>query len=128
MPEQPPQGEAGEPGTGRSRQAQILCGIAPKTNGGLSNRVGVQLFFPEEVAMEGRGDTKELLFRALGEAVVRIWSELPQAVQQHLFEQAVMAQGESVRQELAVFLHDKHVRTSDAMRARAMLEPDSLGG
>jgi hypothetical protein len=78
--------------------------------------------------MDSPGEPKEVLVRALGEAVVRIWSKLPQAVQQHLFEEAVMSHGESMRQQLAVFLHDKHSRTSDSIKARAMPEPDSLGG
>ena len=78
--------------------------------------------------MDGPSETNELLFRALGEAVGRIWSNLPQAVQQHLFEEAVMSHGESMRQQLAVFLHDKHSRTLDSIKARAMPEPDSLGG
>jgi hypothetical protein len=78
--------------------------------------------------MTGAGVTEERLARALGEAVVRIWSKLPHDVQERLFEEAVVAQGESVRQKLAVFLHDHHPRTSDAMKARAMPEPDSLGG
>jgi hypothetical protein len=33
-----------------------------------------------------------------------------------------------VRQQLAVFLHDLHSRTSDSLKARAMSEPDCLGG
>ena len=33
--------------------------------------------------------------RALGEAVIRIWSNLPQDVQNHLFQEAVRSQGES---------------------------------
>ena len=78
--------------------------------------------------MSGAGETNDQLFHALGEAVARIWSNLPQAVQQDLFEAAVMSHGESMRQQLAVFLHDKHSRTSDSMKARAMPEPDSLGG
>jgi hypothetical protein len=73
-------------------------------------------------------ETKEQLFRALGEAVVRIWSNLPQDVQHHLFEEAVTSQDASMKQQLAVFLHDKHSRTTDSMKARAMPEPDSLGG
>ena len=51
-------------------------------------------------------ETKEQVFRALGEAVVRIWSRLPQDVQHDLFEGAVVSQGESKRQPLAVFLLD----------------------
>jgi hypothetical protein len=64
--------------------------------------------------MDDVGVTKELLSRALGEAVVRIWSQLPQEVQERLFEEAVTSRGESIRHELAVLLHDRHPRTSDA--------------
>jgi hypothetical protein len=74
------------------------------------------------------GPSKELIFRALGEAVVRSWSKLPQAIQHDLFEQAVLSQGESMRPQLAVFLHEKHSRTTDSIKARAILESDSLGG
>jgi hypothetical protein len=69
------------------------------------------------------------LTRALGEAVIRIWSNLPQDVQDHLFREAVASQGESIRSQLAVFLHDKHARTADPLGdPREMKEPDSLGG
>jgi hypothetical protein len=71
---------------------------------------------------------EEQAVRALGHAVTRIWSKLPQDVQHHLFEEAVMSQGESGRQQLAVFLHDLHSRTSDSLKARAIPEPDCLGG
>ena len=75
------------------------------------------------------GETADQLKRALGEAVVRIWSNLPQEVQNHLFQEAVTSQGESIRPQLAVFLHDKHTRTSDPLgKPREMTEPDSLGG
>ena len=57
-----------------------------------------------------------------------IWSRLPQDVQHDLFEGAVASQGESMRQQIAVFLHEKHSRTSDSAKSRAMPEPDSLGG
>jgi hypothetical protein len=70
---------------------------------------------------------KEQLTRALGGAVIRIWSNLPQDVQDHLFKEAVASQGEST--QLAVFLHDKHTRTVDPLGdPREMKEPDSLGG
>ena len=74
------------------------------------------------------GEAKEQIFRALGESVVRIWSNLPHDVQQHLFEEAVLSQSESMRPQLAVFLHEKHLRTSDSVKARAIPEPDSKGG
>jgi hypothetical protein len=73
-----------------------------------------------------RHETKEQLSRALGEAVIRVWSNLPQDVQHRLFEEAVTSHGESIRQRFAVFLHDKHSRTSDSKRE--IPEPDSLGG
>ena len=71
----------------------------------------------------------ERLTRALGEAVIRIWSDLPQDVQDRLFKEAVASRGETIRPQLAVFLHDKHQRTSDPLGdPREMKEPDSLGG
>jgi hypothetical protein len=73
--------------------------------------------------------TKDQLTRALGDAVIRIWSNLPQDVQNHLFQEAVSSQGESIRSQLAIFLHDKHSRTSDPLgNPREMPEPDSHGG
>jgi len=74
-------------------------------------------------------DVADQLTHALGEAVVRIWSRLPQDVQQHLFEEVASSLSEPARQQLAVFLHDKHSRTKDPMgKPREMTEPDSLGG
>jgi hypothetical protein len=71
----------------------------------------------------------EQLTRTLGEAVIRIWSNLPQDVQDRLFKEAVASQGETIRSQLAVFLHHKHERTSDPLGdPREMKEPDSLGG
>ncbi len=71
----------------------------------------------------------EQLTRALGEAVIRIWSDLPQDVKNRLFKEAVASRGESIRSQLAVFLHDNHERTSDPLGdPREMKEPDSLGG
>jgi hypothetical protein len=73
-------------------------------------------------------EIKEQISRALGAAVVAIWSRLPQEIQHDLFEGAVASQGESMRQQIAVFLHAQHSRTSDFAKSRAMPEPDSLGG
>ena len=78
--------------------------------------------------MSSPGDTHEQLYRALGHAVSRIWSNLPQDIQHRLFEEAATSHGESIRQQLAVLLHEKHSRTSDSIKARAIPEPDSLGG
>jgi hypothetical protein len=50
-------------------------------------------------------------------------------IQHHLFEEAITSKGESIRSQLAVFLHDNHRRTSDPLgKPREMIEPDSLGG
>jgi phage terminase Nu1 subunit (DNA packaging protein) len=73
-------------------------------------------------------ETMDSLSRALGQAVAQSWSSLPQEIQQRLFEAAVRSQGETIRQELAVYLHGKHDRTSDVGQSRAVPEPDSLGG
>jgi hypothetical protein len=74
-------------------------------------------------------DTADQLTRALGEAVVRIWSNLPQDVQHHLFEAAITSKGETIRPQLTVFLDDEHRRTSDPLgNPREMIEPNSLGG
>jgi hypothetical protein len=53
---------------------------------------------------------------ALGKAVIGAWGELPQDIQQRLFEDAVLAghhteRDESLREQLAVFLHRRHPRT-----------------
>jgi hypothetical protein len=68
------------------------------------------------------------LAHALGQAVARCWSDLSQEAQHDLFEAAVAAEGEAIRQQLAIFLHGKHARTIDALHADATPEPDSLGG
>ena len=73
-------------------------------------------------------EIQDQIFCALGQAVAKVWSQLPQEIQHNLFEQAVASQGEPVRPQLAVFLHHKHQRTSDAVKAQAMADPDSLGG
>jgi RecJ-like exonuclease len=70
----------------------------------------------------------ERFCRALGDAVVKIWSQLPPGIQHDLFEVAIAGQGNEVRSQLAMYLHDKHPRTCASIKARAMIEPDSLGG
>jgi hypothetical protein len=70
----------------------------------------------------------EQFSRALGDAVVRTWGQLPQDVQHRLFEAVISVHGAAMRPQLAVFLHNKHPRTCSSIIAGAMLEPDSLGG
>jgi hypothetical protein len=123
-----------------------------EASGGLRNETAVDLFLsrgghgPEYQALRdilaelGHGaqaherkedlsaEATDRLSRALGEAVARSWSTLPQDMQQRLFEAAVMAHGEAIRQDLAVYLHGKHDRTSHVGQSRTVPEPDSLGG
>jgi len=65
---------------------------------------------------------------ALGQTIIKMWADLPHDIQCHLFEQTVASHGESLRPQLAAFLHDRHPRTAATIRARAIPEPDSLGG
>ena len=55
-------------------------------------------------------------FLALGAAAADLWSDLPAELQQSLFERAVLLghqseRDESLREQLAKFLHDHHDRT-----------------
>jgi hypothetical protein len=70
----------------------------------------------------------EDLTYALGQAVTAVWGDLSAHVQHDLFEAAVRLSGEGTREPLAAFLHHVHPRTTDGERARAIPEPDSLGG
>jgi hypothetical protein len=75
------------------------------------------------------GDQSDEVFHsALGMAAVKLWSHLPQPLQQEMFDAAVSFRGEAIRQPLAVFLHERHTRTTDSLKAAAMQEPDSQGG
>jgi hypothetical protein len=82
----------------------------------------------EDIPRELSPEETETLARALGKAVARCWSSLPQDIQHDLFEATVTAEGEILRRGLAVYLHGKHERTVDAQRAKAIPTPDSLGG
>ncbi len=73
-------------------------------------------------------ETAEQLSHALGQAVVKMWGYLPHDLQNRLFKEAVTSANSAMKPQLAVFLHEQHPRTSAARQARAILEPDSLGG
>lgn len=54
--------------------------------------------------------------QVLGAAAADLWSHLPHELQQSLFERAVVLghqseRDESLREQLAKFLHDHHART-----------------
>jgi hypothetical protein len=82
----------------------------------------------DAIAHQTSHETSEQLSRALGEAVVRMWGYLPNTLQSRLFAEALTARDVEMRPQLAIFLHEKHPRTAAARKARAILEPDSLGG
>lgn len=58
----------------------------------------------------------------LGAAALHLWAELPAAIQEKLFEHAVVIghggeRDENLREQLAKFLHDRHARTQQAQNA-----------
>jgi hypothetical protein len=136
----------------RVQSGKLVVSQQPnKASGGRVSEIDVEVFLsqggrgPEHEALiealanledgqsSGERDALSLetageLSRALGQAVARCWSSLPQEIQHDLFEAAVTSEGETIRQQLAVYLHGNHERTFDAAQARAMPEPDSLGG
>ena len=68
---------------------------------------------------EASGDTVhvERFALAIGRAVIDAWGALPRDIQERLFERAVVSghageRDESLREQLAVFLHGNHPRMS----------------
>jgi hypothetical protein len=56
------------------------------------------------------------IVQALGTAAIQLWSDLPRETQEQLFERAVAVghhseKDESLREQMAKFLHDHHKRT-----------------
>jgi hypothetical protein len=63
-----------------------------------------------------RDQAEQRFVLALGHAVTHVWAELPMPIQEKLFEHAVVTghrseRDESLREQLAKFLHDRHART-----------------
>jgi hypothetical protein len=59
---------------------------------------------------------RERFVGVMGQAAIDLWSERPQEIQQNLFERAVLLghkteRDESLREQLAQFLHANHDRT-----------------
>jgi len=66
--------------------------------------------------MPDQQDAETRFALVLGQAVTHLWAELPQDVQKQIFEHAVVTghrgeRDESLREQLAQFLHDRHKRT-----------------
>jgi hypothetical protein len=67
------------------------------------------------------GDDERRFVPLLGAAALHLWAELPQEVQRSLFEHAVvighrLERDESLREQLAQFLHDRHMRSQQTAR------------
>ena len=61
-------------------------------------------------------ENRDRYLLALGAAAADLWSNLPQELQHTVFERAVVLghkdeRDESLREQLAKFLHDHHART-----------------
>jgi len=65
---------------------------------------------------------------ALGDAVVRTWSSMPHDVQRSPVRGSCLTSRERHQRIACHLLPQKHQRTRDGLKARAILEPDSLGG
>ena len=68
---------------------------------------------PEQIAAD---ENAARYFLVLGAAAADLWSKLPHDLQHTLFERAVVLghkgeRDESLREQLAKFLHDHHART-----------------
>ena len=62
-------------------------------------------------------DQSDRFARVIGEAAIALWGNLPRAIQEQLFERAVVLghrseRDEMLREQLAKFLHDHHRRTT----------------
>jgi hypothetical protein len=69
-------------------------------------------------------DQSDRFSRVMGFATIALWSELPQPVQEQLFERAVLLgrrdeRDEMLREQLAKFLHDHHRRTIEGDQRQA---------
>lgn len=56
----------------------------------------------------------------VGRAALKIWSKLSRDLQEQLFEDAVGGD-ETLRHELAIYLHDHHPRTAHPSKPTAMV-------
>jgi hypothetical protein len=55
----------------------------------------------------------------VGQAALRLWPDLPRDIQERLFEEAVAAD-ETLRHEIALYLHDHHPRTAHPPKPTAL--------
>ncbi len=112
------------PAPGRGRAAPVDARRACR-----SARKAVIIAALPSSRRRGDGMTSDELTTALGQAAAKVWGQLPAYIQHDLFEAAARSAGKGAREELAVFLHRRHPRTTDGEDSgRRVPEPDSLGG
>ena len=63
--------------------------------------------------------TTDRISRALGDAMVRIWTGLPHDLQSRLFNK-VVSESEDMKADLTLLLHEKHPRTRAGKHSRAI--------
>ena len=61
-------------------------------------------------------DQSDRFSQIIGSAAIALWGDLPQPIQEQLFERAVLVghrgeRDEMLREQLAKFLHERHKRT-----------------
>jgi hypothetical protein len=82
----------------------------------MTGRDGAVDYATKASAMESAFD-HDRFAHVLGYALIEAWSDLPQPIQERLFERAVVLghqteRDEMLREQLAKFLHDHHSRTA----------------
>ncbi len=91
----------------------------PGNSASVTGRDGAVDFAAKASAPEiSEQEQTERFSRVLGSAALALWGQLPQAVQEQLFERAVLLghqseRDEMLREQLAKFLHDHHKRTTN---------------
>lgn len=81
-----------------------------------STKIEKQRETTTESSANRQQESEQQVILALGKAVVRGWGDIPQPVQRMLFDDATdgLAEDDSLRDALAIYLHDHHPRTDGA--------------
>ncbi len=89
----------------------------PGNPAAMTGRDGAVDFAAKATAALSEQEQTDRFCRVLGSAALALWTDLPQAVQEQLFERAVLLghqseRDEMLREQLAKFLHEHHKRTA----------------
>jgi|SRR4051794_37066304 len=132
----------------RDQSGKLVVSHQPNhASGGRASEIGVEAFLsqhrsgpehqalkPSHILMLDRATVKQR--NILKTKYPERWETLLPGVgktcrrrfQENLFDAAVALEGETIRQQLAIYLHGKREHTVDTAQPRAIPEPDSLGG